>query len=313
LNPNALFFNQKCDMKRTSKWVKFAMKFKEGLTEQEFEKKKNDLKAKLSKITGVVMDHIWLKLKGSKEWHKPKKICKTEDWENSVKGLDSKAKEACKALLTIAEKTPEQRCKCYQAMKKENAEHLRCYAGYSQSRKIHHYWKECQKSADKKATPKPTTKATPKPTTKATPKPTTPKKTSRRLLSALAVNGQIEDSVEDAEWLPPLEFPELPSDQEMIDLGVVGSGKSEVDAILWDTKGVKLEEAVDKLKKASKSSDGIKSDGISVDSLKPEPVSPVSKEYSSFAPTEKWKSAAPALMQASWCVVVGLIISLALA
>merc|ERR1711871_1203137 len=135
-----------------------------------------------------------------------------------------------------------------------------------------------------------------------------PKKTSRRLLSALAVNGQIEDSVEDAEWLPPLEFPELPSDQEMIDLGVVGSGKSEVDAILWDSKGVKLEEAVDKLKKASKSSDGIKAD-----SLKPEPVSPVSKEYSSFAPTEKWKSAAPALMQASWCVVVGLIISLALA
>lgn len=145
----------------------------------------------------------------------------------------------------------------------------------------------------------------------------TPKKVSRRLLEVLAINGQHEDSVtslfaqtsadtSDTEWFPPLEFPELPEDEEMIDLGVVGSGKSEVEAIVVDDgrAGSDLKQAVEKLNKADMSK--VVEPGVKLHKKAKEEYFPANSM--TFAP-----NSSPAFMQTScFAVLVSLVISLIL-
>ena len=84
--------------------------------------------------------------------------------------------------------------------------------------------------------PTPTAPTPAKPNSATTPS-TPAAKTSRRLLGLLAVNGQIEDTVgtifaetftAERKSIPHPDLARIPADEEIVDLGVFGSGNSEV-------------------------------------------------------------------------------------
>jgi len=109
--------------------------------------------------------------------------------------------------------------------------------------------------------PTPTAQTSAKPNSATTPS-TPAAKTSRRLLGLLAVNGQIEDTVgtifaetftAERKSIPHPDLARIPADEEIVDLGVFGSGNSEIEIFVEDNgrAGDDLKEGTDKMTSAA--------------------------------------------------------------